>query len=159
MSAAATGLVWEHSPYRGATFLVHLAMADVVNDAHGNEFWMAVPGLARKCRLNRRTVTEAIATMVADEYLERLESGQAEFKPSRYRFAVEKLAASGVTDPGGGATDPSYGGVTDPTELKSSELKGTRAFSTGDPSCVSCHGAGHYFGGAGHEVACYCTRH
>ena len=50
MSAEATGWVWRHSPWKGehAKFLLHLAVADVVNDAHGNEFWMSQANLAEK---------------------------------------------------------------------------------------------------------------
>jgi hypothetical protein len=91
VSAEATGLVWKHSPYQGAQLLVHLAIADVVNDAHGDELWMSVPNLARKARVGRSTAFDALAHMVEHGYLAKLESGQSDGKPSRYRFLVDKF--------------------------------------------------------------------
>ncbi len=101
MSADATGNVWKHSPYTGSSFIVHLAIADVVNDAHGNEFWMSVPALARKARVGRSTAFDALAHMCEHGYLERLESGQSDGKPSKYRFLVDKFPG-GVQDSDGG---------------------------------------------------------
>ncbi len=91
MSADATGLVWKWSPYQGAPFIVHLAVADVVNDAHGNEFWMSVPALAKKARVGRSTAFDALKHMIEDGFLARLESGQDEGKPSRYCFLVDNF--------------------------------------------------------------------
>jgi hypothetical protein len=70
VSAAATGWVFEHSPYIGAAFALHLALADVANDAHGNELWMSVPTMARKARLSERHVRRGLARMVQDGMLE-----------------------------------------------------------------------------------------
>lgn len=60
MSAGATGWVWDYSPFRGATFSCHLAIADTVNDQHGWEFWMSVGNLARKARCSRDAARKAL---------------------------------------------------------------------------------------------------
>lgn len=86
MSAEATGWVYRRSPYRGASFTVHLAVADSVNDQHGNEFWMAQGALASKARVGRQTANIALATMVADGYLEILEEGGGRSRPAHFRF-------------------------------------------------------------------------
>jgi len=86
VSAEATGWVYRHSPYRGALFSVHLAVADSVNDQHGNEFWMAQGTLASKARVGRQAANTALAGMVADGYLEILEEGGGRSRPSHYRF-------------------------------------------------------------------------
>jgi len=87
VSATAEGYVWEHSPYTGATFLVHLALGDIANDAHGNEIFAGHQGLALKCRVQRETVTRAIRRLVEDEFLyEFPDQHSAPGKPVRYRF-------------------------------------------------------------------------
>jgi DNA-binding IclR family transcriptional regulator len=91
MSAEATGAVWRYSPYTGAQLLVHLAIADVVNDTHGWEFWMSTEKLARKARVSRSTVTSALADMVEHGFLELLEAGGNRRRPSRYRFLTSAL--------------------------------------------------------------------
>ncbi len=65
---------------------MHLAIADVVNDAHGNEFWMSIGSLAGKARVSRSSAWAALQTMTEDGFLVMLESGEAKRKPSRYRF-------------------------------------------------------------------------
>jgi hypothetical protein len=84
MSAEASGYVYRHSPYQGITLLVHLAVADSVNDQHGNEFWMAQGKLAEKARCSRKAANEALATLLADGFLEVVQ--QSLGRPSRYRF-------------------------------------------------------------------------
>jgi DNA-binding PadR family transcriptional regulator len=101
MSAEATGAVWRYSPYTGAQLLVHLAIADVVNDTHGWEFWMSTEKLSQKARVSRSTVTQALADMVENGFLELLEAGGNRRRPSRYRFSTSALtglasAASGL---------------------------------------------------------------
>lgn len=66
MSAEATGWVWKHSPYRSdpRKMLIHLAVADVVNDTHGNQFWMSNEALAAKVGSSRTYVNTVLAEMV-----------------------------------------------------------------------------------------------
>lgn len=86
MSAEAVGWVWRRSPYRGITLVVHLAIADSVNDQNEHELWMRQAVLATKCRTRRATVNEAIAKMVTDGYLELLVEGSG--GANRYRFLM-----------------------------------------------------------------------
>lgn len=94
VSSEAIGYVWRFSPYRPrAPFWIHLAIADVVNDQHDNEFFMAQGKLAAKTGYGRGTVNEALATLEADGYIERVgELGrnvvrwQFIFKPGDVQF-------------------------------------------------------------------------
>ena len=89
MSAEAEGWVWKHSPYKGAAFQVHLAVADVVNDMHGWEFWAANAPLAAKARVGRQACNQALRRMVADGLLEVLWSPPAgKPAPVKYRFLM-----------------------------------------------------------------------
>lgn len=85
MSADAVGWVYRHSPYTGVTFQVHQAVADSVNDQHGNEFWMVKPKLAVKARTSVASAKRAMETLVAEGYLELLEESGGR-GASRYRF-------------------------------------------------------------------------
>jgi hypothetical protein len=78
------GWVISASPYTGSTFLVHLMIADVVNDQHGYEFWMSNDRLAQKARLTRQTVNRAIGQMVGDGAL--VAVGTERCGNVRYRF-------------------------------------------------------------------------
>ena len=84
MSLQAMGWVISESPYRGSAFLVHLMIADVVNDQHGFEFWMSNDRLAKKARISRQTVNRAIRQMVLDGAL--VPVGTERCGNVRYRF-------------------------------------------------------------------------
>lgn len=89
MSAEAVGWVYKFSPYTGATFSVHLAIADSANDQHGMELWMALGKLGRKARVSRSTTSEIVAQMVNDGLLELVEQSKGgRHRPSRYRFLM-----------------------------------------------------------------------
>lgn len=92
MSAQATGYVFERSPYTGAGFAVHLAIADSVNDLHGHEFWLRARRLARKARVSRDRALAALEQLVQDGFLELIERGGGRSKPSRYRFLFPDAA-------------------------------------------------------------------
>lgn len=79
--------VWKHSPYRGVTRLIHLAIADSVSDDHGNLFFMSVERLAeRKVKCSRSTAFDAVAKMIEDGHLEVVE--RHEKRPTVYRFLM-----------------------------------------------------------------------
>jgi len=103
MSADAMGWVFRHSPYRGAVRLVHLAIADSVNDQHENELWMAVGNLAAKAQVARKTAGLALAELVAGGFLEVLESPRsgrdATGKVARYRFLFPDVEVQFETRP------------------------------------------------------------
>lgn len=85
MSAEATGYVWEQSPYTGPRFIIHLAVADVVNDTYGNEFWMSTDNMALKTRTSRRTVQRAFDEFVENGDLVIVRSA-TQRTPTTYRF-------------------------------------------------------------------------
>lgn len=142
------GWVFRHSPCKGATFQVHLAVADSVNDQHGNELWMAVGTLADKARVTRGTAIKAVGALVADGYLTALEpavddEGRPTGRPGRYRFEFpddapveyeSRWAARGVR----GERAPSAGsGVRGERAGVSSErarVRGERAQTQENPS-------------------------
>lgn len=66
------GFVWRFSPYKGARLLVHLAIADTVNDQGENEFYMGQSKLAAKARVSRQAANDALATLETDGYIERV---------------------------------------------------------------------------------------
>lgn len=85
MSGQALGYVFDHSPFRGADFAVHLAIADVVNDLHDHEFYMQARRLADKARVSHDTAVRSLKTLVDRGYLESL--GHVErSRTVRYRF-------------------------------------------------------------------------
>lgn len=92
MSAEATGWTYRHSPLKGSGLLVHLAIADSVNDQHYNEFWMTVGRLADKARVERRTAGRALQDLADGGFLTMLEDHSKERKPSRYRFEFPAVA-------------------------------------------------------------------
>lgn len=94
MSNEALGWVWKHSPYRGVQRLLHIAVADVVNDLHGNEFWMTQSNLADKAGASRRTVGTWLAQAVEDGYLELVEDNTGRGKANRYRFEFPSMRES-----------------------------------------------------------------
>jgi hypothetical protein len=91
VSAEATGWVWRNSRWKRqhGKFLVHLAVADVVNDVHDNEFWMSQAGLAAKAGVSRQTVSDWLSEAVGCGALLLLEDNQRAGKPNRYRFVAE----------------------------------------------------------------------
>jgi hypothetical protein len=86
VSAEAVGWVFKESPYKGAMFALHLAIADTVNDTYGNELWASVAHLAGKARLGERSVRKGLAEMVVDGNLELLSAQDGHVR--RYRFLM-----------------------------------------------------------------------
>ncbi len=88
MSVKATTWVYDHSPYKGIVFSVHLAIADIVNDTFDNRFWVGEENLAAKVRCSTRTVERAKARLVKDGYLEVVDSRHGPGKTNEYRFMM-----------------------------------------------------------------------
>lgn len=86
MSVEATSYVWKHSPYRGQTLLVHLAIADVANDAKGFAFYATSQWLADRCRMNAGNVRTHLGSLVRDGFLDVIEPGGGRGVPTTYRF-------------------------------------------------------------------------
>lgn len=89
MSAEATGWVFRHSPTTGATRLVHLAMADSVNDQNDNEFWMSQVNLAKKAGCSRSAAQVALIHLMNAGFVTLLEDHSKDGQPNRYRFEFE----------------------------------------------------------------------
>lgn len=123
MSAEATGWAIRHSPYTGVAFTIHIMVADSVNDQHEQEFWMAFGKLARKARTSRKSVTETIARMVEDGFVEVLEDHRSDGagKPSRYRFLFSNAPVVFETRLTGGVT---RGGTPLPREVTGGVTRG-----------------------------------
>lgn len=123
MSAEAVGWVYRHSPYSGVALLVHLAIADTVNDQHNNELWMAQATLARKVRAGRPAVNSALAKLLADGFLVLVTTGATKGKPNCYRFVFPDAevvyetrfggVVSGNTPPAGVSSEATGGVVSD----------------------------------------------
>lgn len=85
---SAEGLAWafKHSPYKGTKKLIHVAIGDVVNDAHDNRFWMSNATLAEKCSCDRAYVNAVLKEMVEDGFLEVVTPSTGRGKTVEYRF-------------------------------------------------------------------------
>jgi len=92
VSAEATGWTWKHSPYSGAQLLIHLAIADVVNDLHDYQFWMSTEQLARKARVSRSSVVATLSDMVKRGLLAVVEPGKTSRKPTVYQWTSATTA-------------------------------------------------------------------
>jgi hypothetical protein len=122
MSAEATGFVFRHSPYKGAGFAVHLAIADSVNDQHDNQFWMSLGKLAAKSRLARPTVSACVQQMIADGWLVEVSRSVGSTVCYRFMFIpsevvyesrwVSPQTTGGVTQDDRGVSSTVTGGVT-----------------------------------------------
>lgn len=170
MSAEATGWVWKYSPYTGAPLLVHLAIADVVNDTHDNEFWMSGAKLAAKAKVSRHTVTDTLTDMQARGLMEMLESGAEHRRPSRFRFLMPTSAVSALAPPVDirTASAPTAHGTRDQRATTSaistdSHARPPRANPkeiTQEPKadCIRCRGEGRLWSsGTGTYLPCPCT--
>ena len=136
MSAEATGWVWRNSPYSGGSLNLHLALADVANDTHGNELWMSVATMAAKARLSERQIQRVLRDMVDKGYLKVLSTEHGKTVHYRFLMPVDK-SARGVTFDAPGGDIRRVKGVT-PTspELKknSNERGGASQMRAVQPS-------------------------
>lgn len=114
--------VFDHSPYTLGTRLIHLAIADIVNDDNDWLLWASKSKIATKAKVSPPTVTAAFARMVKDGYLELIESHVG--RPSVYRF---------VTDPGQQISEPPPD-VPDPPPTPQENRPTPQADGGGPPS-------------------------
>ena len=106
MSAQATDYVWTNSPFKGTAKLIHLAIAEVVNDAHQWRYWGGDSALAAKVGCDRMTVVRWKAKAIDQGYL--TEHG---FDPQtgnkQYLFLMPGSMRQDVSSPGhGGSCGP-----------------------------------------------------
>lgn len=106
--------MWRHSPVEKSALLVHLALADVANDMHGNELWSSVATIGKKARLGRSTVIEALDVLVANHLLTLVEKRPGHTDLYRFEFPelpvqyLDRSSRAPVqrTDPGVQESDP-----------------------------------------------------
>lgn len=122
MSSGAVGWVYEHSPYRGAKLLIHLALGDSANDMHDYELWARQVWIADKARVSRSAVNGALATMVKDGFLKLLEDNSKSGKPNRYRLLMPPMGA--VWNPRGVSSETTPGVAGDDTGVSSETTGG-----------------------------------
>lgn len=120
MSAYSTGWTWKNSPYKGTKLLVHLAMADVVNDQYDFRFFMTNARLADKCNMTRQSVNGALKEMVKDGYLRVV--GERSKGIIEYEFVFKNVSSDltgGVKEFDSSVSKDLTGGVKNSdTELK-----------------------------------------
>lgn len=113
--------VWEHSKAIGADRLVLLAIADNANDA-GRDAYPSVATIAKKAKMDKRTVQRSIRALVALGELElHLNSGPCGTNRYRVLMAEGRQDATpaprppGTTPPGPDAAPASdHGGISSP---------------------------------------------
>src|SRR6516162_8086596 len=103
MSAEAELYVREHSPFRGATFVVHRALAEMAYPDNGWAVWIDPARLASCWRLGERTVDRGRAELTKAGFLTRLD------QPRWFRFEFPGALRQGGEDQarqGGEAPSP-----------------------------------------------------
>lgn len=105
VSHQATEWVWKHSPFTGATLLVHLAIARAVGP--DNLYAAPVPELAAETRCSERSVVTALSGLTDDGQLQQIEPGGGRGKPSRYRLVMRETLQSATGKPRNGFTEKS----------------------------------------------------
>jgi hypothetical protein len=89
VSVKAISWVFDQSPYELGARLVHLALADVCNDAYDGRLWLRQADIARKAKMSTRQVSRILATMVDDGYLIVVDAGGGRGKPTVYRMLTD----------------------------------------------------------------------
>lgn len=130
MSAEAVGWVYRYSPFTGAAFAVHHALADSTNDMAENEIWARQAWIAAKARVGRQACNGAMTGLVTAGFLEVVEDNAKVARPNRYRFlfpAVDRVFGTEVspTTTLGVRHDDTSSVAVDDTEPKGSNPTGT----------------------------------
>lgn len=125
MSAEATGWVWTNSPYRNhpRKFIIHLAVADVVNDAHGHQFWMSNARLAEKVHSSRQYVNAVLREMVDRGMLRIITTDPYGRVVYQFRYEVSDQQTPPAADPVRSADTPLSAHDTPPVRSADTELK------------------------------------
>ena len=76
--------VWADSPYEGTRLLIHLALADISNDA--GRFFASQTDLAKKGRCSVEYVRKVIKEMIIDGYIEIVTKGSSRGKATVYQL-------------------------------------------------------------------------
>lgn len=92
MSAYEIGWVYRHSPFIGATFAVHLALADSANDQHDRELWAADATIAAKARVSVPTVRRARTELEEAGFLALVTPGRGRGKTNLWQLLLPEDA-------------------------------------------------------------------
>lgn len=90
MSADALAYALKNSPYKGSTWIIHIMLGDIANDAHGYRLWLSQASIAKKAKTTRSTVALAVQQMVSDGFLTLEEDNSACGKPNVYIFNLSE---------------------------------------------------------------------
>ena len=96
MSAKGQAFVEAHSPYTGATYLVHLRLGMLENETYGHRLFIGEEKLAGLCRCDRKTVQRARRQMVDDGFLVQTSPAKRN-SPAEYEFLFPELAGQNVS--------------------------------------------------------------
>jgi hypothetical protein len=111
-------------------FLLHLAVADVVNDVHSNEFWMSQSRLADKVGCARTTVNEWLGEALELGALAIVRDNAATGRPNVYRFEFAEGEGVRVADtgcPSGGQEGVRVADTKQETQLKRTQTSNAAA--------------------------------
>lgn len=88
MSAKCLGWVFDHSPYSGAAYTIHIVLGDLANEQNDNKLWASQQWIAERSRVSRQTVNKVLDDMVTDHYLVIIEKATGRDKSNIYRFLM-----------------------------------------------------------------------
>ncbi|GLL08026.1 hypothetical protein GCM10017581_097860 [Dactylosporangium matsuzakiense] len=97
VSLKAMTWVWDHAQVGGSDLLLLLAIADNADDTGANA-WPSIATLARKCRVDERTVQRIIRRLVAAQHLV-VETTTGGRRSNRYALAMPAPDASSTGSP------------------------------------------------------------
>lgn len=119
-----------------AVRLVALAIADVVNDVHNNDFYASFGRLARKIGMHRNTVRKVVRHMTEQGALLELERGRpGSDEPGRYRWcwwperSVHRVAQT--ARPVAQTARQGRAGPRDRTQENATDVRAGQRFMTG----------------------------
>lgn len=93
MSFKALDYVIEYSPYKGVTRFVHVLLGNIANDQHDHRVWLSQERLAKQAKVDVRSVSRAIAKLLKDGYLEKVDDHHGRYGATTYRFVFKPVAA------------------------------------------------------------------
>jgi hypothetical protein len=132
MSGKHVGWVFEHSPFTGATFAVHLALGDVANDLNGHELWASIETTAAKARVSESSARRAYTELAEAGFIEKLHSGGGRHQTNRWRFLFPEVPAVF------GSAKPAHGEQVSDVKPRHGEQVSPRNLFTDDAK--PCHG-------------------
>lgn len=90
MSDEARNYVKQHSPFRGSTFFIHYALADIANAQHDYQIWVSEQRLMEEWRMGKTTVYKAYKELIEAGYLRVIQKA-ARGQRVRYQFEFPDL--------------------------------------------------------------------